>query len=101
MPPDPVLATEIARVQRLEKEGLLRWDQAADLIEKLHGQWDMWYVDPSALGVFGLARLPMLDLRALYFLVCQPDQSRLRQPGLVLLPSTREQLVAAILDRAS
>ena len=98
MPPDPVLAREISRVQRLEKEGQLRWDQAADLIEKLHSQWEMWYVDPAALGVFGLARLPMLDLRALYFLVCRPPYTCLRAG---LIPSTREQLVTAILDRVS
>jgi hypothetical protein len=94
MPPDPALAAEIARVHRLEAADVITWWESAELIAGL--------TDGKRGAVHMLARLPLSELQGRWLLMLPSAARAIRGDGRSLvMPMSRDQLVAQILDRVS
>lgn len=82
-------ADDLARIRRLEVAGVISYLEAAELTAGVQ-------TGRPASMVHALGRLPLTELRARWLLLA--DQGN---QAMGFMPSSREQLVAAILDQAS
>jgi hypothetical protein len=105
----PEIARQIEQIRSLELSGTVSWVEAAQLIEAVHEAWEPVDLLPLdwPLSVFQLARLRLPALQARYLLACRPGgyqrgvpRNPINKSLVEPLAMSREQLVAAILDRS-